>query len=83
MDSLYCKHGVYVGGCGADHMCTWCETDTEPPTIRVHLLRQCEDGQWEELFKPLWLHHWQSLNSVADSVEELNQTGRTYAIAVG
>ena len=24
-----CKHGVYVGGCGADYMCGRCETKTE------------------------------------------------------
>lgn len=22
----YCEHGVYVGGCGADYMCGWCES---------------------------------------------------------
>jgi hypothetical protein len=21
----YCEHGVYVGGCGVDWMCQWCE----------------------------------------------------------
>lgn len=21
----YCEHGTYVGGCGADLMCQWCE----------------------------------------------------------
>lgn len=21
----YCEHGVYVGGCGIDWMCQWCE----------------------------------------------------------
>lgn len=21
----YCEHGIYVGGCGADYMCGWCE----------------------------------------------------------
>lgn len=21
----YCEHGTYVGGCGADLMCSWCE----------------------------------------------------------
>lgn len=24
----YCVHGVYVGGCGADWMCGWCEDGT-------------------------------------------------------
>lgn len=22
----YCEHGQYVGGCGVDWMCTWCES---------------------------------------------------------
>lgn len=22
----YCPHGVYVGGCGIDWMCNWCES---------------------------------------------------------
>jgi len=22
----YCEHGQYVGGCGADLMCSWCES---------------------------------------------------------
>ena len=21
----YCEHGTYVGGCGIDYMCQWCE----------------------------------------------------------
>lgn len=25
-DSGYCEHGVYVGGCGPDWMCGWCES---------------------------------------------------------
>ena len=29
-DSLYCKHGVFVGGLGADRMCGYCESGTEP-----------------------------------------------------
>jgi hypothetical protein len=24
-DDGYCEHGTYVGGCGADLMCSWCE----------------------------------------------------------
>lgn len=27
-ESLYCEHGTYVGGCGADYMCGWCESGT-------------------------------------------------------
>ena len=23
-----CEHGVYVGGCGPDYMCGWCESGT-------------------------------------------------------
>lgn len=33
-DHNYCRHGVYVGGCGYDHMCGWCESGEEPPTQR-------------------------------------------------
>ena len=25
----YCPHGVYVGGCGADYMCGYCEMGYE------------------------------------------------------
>ena len=25
----YCKHGVYVGGCGVDWMCSRCENDLD------------------------------------------------------
>jgi hypothetical protein len=24
-DGDFCEHGVYVGGCGIDWMCSWCE----------------------------------------------------------
>lgn len=24
----YCEHGTYVGGCGIDWMCGWCEEGT-------------------------------------------------------
>lgn len=24
----YCEHGTYVGGCGIDWMCEWCESGT-------------------------------------------------------
>ena len=83
MDSVYCKPGVYVGGCGADHMCGWCESDQEPPTIRTHLLRQDADGRWEELFKPMWFYHMASLDNVASAVEDLSRvTGKQYALAV-
>lgn len=26
----YCEHGVYVGGCGIDWMCQWCEDGISP-----------------------------------------------------
>ena len=29
----FCPHGVYVGGCGVDHMCHACEMGDEAPTI--------------------------------------------------
>ena len=25
-ESDYCPHGMYVGGCGIDWMCSWCES---------------------------------------------------------
>lgn len=25
-DGDFCEHGKYVGGCGIDHMCDWCES---------------------------------------------------------
>lgn len=30
----YCKHGSYVGGCGADYMCGACEMGDETPSLR-------------------------------------------------
>lgn len=32
MDSGYCRHGVYVGGCGIDWMCGKCEDGAPEPT---------------------------------------------------
>ena len=29
----YCPHGAYVGGCGIDYMCHYCEMGDEPSTI--------------------------------------------------
>lgn len=29
-ESGYCPHGKYVGGCGADIMCSWCEDGISP-----------------------------------------------------
>lgn len=34
-DHNYCRHGVYVGGCGYDHMCHWCEMGEDPPPQSV------------------------------------------------
>ena len=38
-----CKHGIYVGGCGYDLMCHWCEMGEEPyvPTARDHWTAFC------------------------------------------
>jgi len=33
-DYPYCRHGRYVGGCGADYMCGACEMDWEDPTAQ-------------------------------------------------
>jgi len=30
----YCPHGTYVGGCGADLMCSWCEDGISAPEAR-------------------------------------------------
>ena len=30
----YCPHGQYVGGCGADLMCQWCEDGISPAEVR-------------------------------------------------
>ena len=32
-DYPYCVHGNYVGGCGADYLCGYCESG-EPPTAQ-------------------------------------------------
>lgn len=34
----YCEHGVYVGGCGIDWMCGYCETGDVKPEPR-HITR--------------------------------------------
>lgn len=30
----YCKHGIYVGGCGIDYTCGTCELGEPDPTLR-------------------------------------------------
>ncbi len=30
----YCPHGTYVGGCGADYMCGWCEDGISGAELR-------------------------------------------------
>ena len=30
----YCPHGKYVGGCGIDHLCHYCELGDTEPTVR-------------------------------------------------
>ena len=35
---MHCKHGTYVGTPhGADHMCGYCESGTEPPVYIVEM----------------------------------------------
>lgn len=36
-DSNYCNHGTYVGGCGADHMCHWCEMGVSWDEFQAYL----------------------------------------------
>lgn len=37
--SGYCKHGVYVGGCGVDWMCGACEAGEPDMTLREAIAR--------------------------------------------
>lgn len=42
----YCEHGVYVGGCGWDLMCQWCEDGISEAERRAWLLeRALADGE--------------------------------------
>lgn len=44
----FCKHGVYVGGCGIDWMCQRCEDGTPDPTpreLRAELGRIVDDAE--------------------------------------
>lgn len=44
----YCKHGVYVGGCGIDWMCQRCEDGIPDPTpreLRAELGRIVDDAE--------------------------------------
>lgn len=56
-DDNYCKHGVYVGGCGIDYMCGYCEsgyTDEEySEYIRNKRLRRMHMRTVEALTKRL------------------------------
>jgi hypothetical protein len=79
----YCKHGKYVGGCGADLMCAWCEGGTEPPTIPVYILRCTHDGPWELFEKPVMCYDYAHVDRLAGDIEELSGDGRLYALAVG
>lgn len=38
-----CQHGVYVGGCGIDWMCGWCESDTSWDDYKAIHLRSLRD----------------------------------------
>lgn len=57
-DHNYCKHGTYVGGCGYDHMCHWCEMGEEPPTQRELDAQRLAKAE----------HDYDQLVSILDSV---------------
>jgi hypothetical protein len=38
--SDYCPHGMYVGGCGIDRMCPWCEDGTSVSEARRIVARE-------------------------------------------
>lgn len=61
--SDYCRHGTFVGGCGYDHMCGWCETGEEPPTraeLDRRALKRAETAYGDcvsiarEVLEPRW-----------------------------
>ncbi len=47
-DHNYCKHGTYVGGCGWDHLCYWCELGEEPPSPAEVAEARKKQGHKEE-----------------------------------
>lgn len=62
-DDNYCRHGTYVGGCGYDHLCFWCEMGEEPPTRHEIDTREIERAQQSyddyvriisDVLEPLW-----------------------------
>lgn len=47
-----CKHGTYVGGCGADYMCGWCEDGTPD----VEYVEYCRQNRVCTLSQRNWKH---------------------------
>lgn len=44
-----CRHGMYVGGCGADYMCGYCESGTEPVEPKPLLPPLDDNPAWQQL----------------------------------
>jgi hypothetical protein len=77
----YCKHGKYVGGCGADLMCGWCESDTEPPAIAIFLLvKRGED--WTELGRPYYVYSMDEVHACIDEDVADERYGTKHAYCV-
>lgn len=36
----YCQHGQYVGGCGIDYMCEWCENGVSAAEARRIIVKE-------------------------------------------
>lgn len=43
----YCEHGKWVGGCGPDIMCHWCESGVSVEDLPSPPKQDC-DGCWTE-----------------------------------
>jgi hypothetical protein len=43
-DGDHCEHGVYVGGCGIDWVCQWCEDGVSAAEVkRIYAARQLRE----------------------------------------
>lgn len=43
-DGDHCEHGVYVGGCGIDWMCEWCESGISAAEVtRIYAARKLRE----------------------------------------
>lgn len=54
----YCEHGVYVGGCGPDYMCSYCEdgiswqdyTALQTRLVHQNLVNLAMSKVWDEAY---------------------------------